>query len=96
MLLSMPLFPRSLRNAVHEGSTPLDVKPASESKPMWATWTKEPAVGPEILDLSILDFVDFDLEGEAVDAEGTFFLELLPSFRVVTFLNSVLASDSST
>lgn len=48
------------------------------------------------MDLSILDFVDFDLEGEAVDAEGTFFLELLPSFRVVTFLNSVLASDSST
>lgn len=92
----MPLFPRSLRKAVHEGSTPLDVKPLSESKPIWATWTKEPAVGPDILDLSILDFMDFDFDGEAVEAEAAFFLELLPSLRVVTFLNSVLASDSST
>jgi hypothetical protein len=42
----------------HDGSTPLDVKPFSASYPMCATCWNEPAVGPEIMDLSILP--DFD------------------------------------
>jgi hypothetical protein len=56
-------------------------------------------VGPLILDLSILDLDedDLDLEGEDVTAELDFFLEDdLPSFRETTFLYNTLASDSST
>jgi hypothetical protein len=52
--LSTPEFSRLPRNAVQEGSTPLDVNPDSASYPMCATCLKDPACGPDIMDLSIL------------------------------------------
>lgn len=45
---------KSFRRVVHDGSMLVELKPFSGSKPMCATCTKEPAVGPEIIDLSIL------------------------------------------
>jgi hypothetical protein len=57
----------------------VELKPFSGSKPMCATCTKEPAVGPEIMDLFILPpLADFFFSEE----EGLTFSAL----RVVTFL----------
>jgi len=52
--LSTPELSRLPRNAVQEGSTPLDVNPDSASYPMCATCLNDPACGPDIMDLSIL------------------------------------------
>lgn len=60
MEASTPWAWRPPRMACHEGSTFVDVNPLSASYPMCATCIKEPAVGPEIIDLSIFPpFNDF-------------------------------------
>jgi hypothetical protein len=56
--LVMPELSSEPKNAVHDGSTPLDVKPSSASYPMCATWTNDPEVGADIKDLSILPLFD--------------------------------------
>lgn len=50
----MPWVSRLPKSASHEGSTFVDVNPLLASYPICATCLKEPAVGPDIIDLSIL------------------------------------------
>ena len=53
--------------AVQDGSTPVLVKPFSESYPIRATCLNDPCVGPEIIDLSILPpLVDFFFDEDAL------------------------------
>lgn len=74
--LATPELSRPLRNAVQEGSTFDDVNPFSESYPIWATCLNDPAVGAEIIDLSILPplpdffFVTSDDLGLSADGSG--------------------------
>ena len=103
-LLSTPCASSELRRACHDGSTLSEVKPFSASYPMCATWRNDPAVGPEIMDLSILPpLADFFFEDDAfvLAAREGLLLERtmmrkgcapLLVFLCVTFLNIVFAS----
>jgi hypothetical protein len=86
--LFTPFSSKLPRNAIQDGSTFFDVNPWSASYPICETWTKEPVVGPDIIDLSILPPLPIFFFFSELGVEVT-------PFPFLIFLKKAFASFSS-